>query len=142
MGSLASAAVPAPERGVSDGFPPSAWGPSLWLFIHLVAASYPERPTAEQRARYAALLASLPHTLPCEGCRRGMLALTAEPGAPLRLCARALESRASLFAWTVRLHNAVNRKLGKPVREDAAEWYAHYDALRRPSSWPFGWLVS
>ena len=32
--------------------------------------------------------------------------------------------------------------LGKPVREDAAEWYAHYDALRRPSSWPFGWLVS
>ena len=109
------------------GFPPDVWGPSAWKLIHLAAAAFPENPTNDVRARYAAFFGSLEYVLPCGGCRMGYRALL---NGSLKLSPEVLADRLSLFRWTVELHNAVNVKLGKQVSTDWFAWYRYYDGLR------------
>ncbi len=125
---------PAPRRArrqppalSEHGFPPESWGPSLWLLMHVVAATYPVDPTPEARRQFAAFYASLQHVIPCGGCRRGYAALI---NGSHRLTPDVLADRMSLFRWTVDVHNAVNAKVGKPVNSDYIAWYKRYDSLR------------
>lgn len=115
--------------GEWEGFPPTAWGPGLWLLLHTTAAAYPEVPTPEDKKHHMAFLRSLAHVLPCDGCRKGMLALTT--AGPLKLTACVLRDKFAFFKWTVDLHNAVNAKVGKRVSNDWVAWYRHYTNLRR-----------
>lgn len=111
-----------------SGFSPETWGPSMWFMVHLIAATYPVNPTPQDKANVAAFFQSLQHVLPCGGCRRGYeIILTSEP---TRLTPHVFATRASLFKWTVDVHNRVNAKLGKPVDSDWKAWYRQYDALR------------
>jgi hypothetical protein len=89
---------------------PEVWGPVLWRAIHDMALAYPERPSPEDARSVEAFFRALPALLPCAACGEKLRAeLLAEPvsGGPAR-------SRAALYAWTVRLHNRVNARLGKP----------------------------
>lgn len=100
----------------------------MWFMVHLIAATYPVNPTPQDKANTAAFFQSLQHVLPCGGCRRGYeIILSTEP---TRLTPHVFASRASLFKWTVDVHNRVNAKLGKPVDSDWKAWYMQYDALR------------
>ena len=119
-----AAAVP----GSWDGFPPGTWGPGLWFLLHTMAAAYPDAPTPEDRRHHMAFLRTLPHVLPCAGCRKGMTALSA--CGPLKLAPNVLRDKFSFFKWTVDLHNAVNAKVGKRVNPDWVFWYRHYTAFR------------
>lgn len=112
----------------AGGFAPEAWGPSMWFLVHLIAATYPTNPTSHDRTKYANFYSSLQDVLPCEGCRRGYVAiLTTEP---TRLTPRIFSSREALFKWTVDVHNRVNAKLGKEVHTDWRAWYREYNRLR------------
>lgn len=87
------------------------WGPAAWLFIHSIALAYPDQnPEPEIRENYKKFFDSLVSVLPCAYCRNHYK----ENISSLPL-ASALDSRASLFRWTVDLHNRVNQSLHKPL---------------------------
>jgi len=89
---------------------PAVWGPSLWRAIHLVALGYPSDPSEEDVRAYGSFFEeALPAVLPCAKCivnyRRHLLELPVSPylvGGDRRL-----------FEWTVKMHNIVNKELGK-----------------------------
>lgn len=83
-------------------------GRATWTLLHAVAASYPDKPSRDQKKAAAELVGALAKLYPCAECAdhlRGHLAarpLDASSGPALR-------------AWACALHNDVNADLGKPV---------------------------
>jgi FAD-linked sulfhydryl oxidase len=100
----------------------------MWFMFHVIAATFPNSPTPEDRANYMAWYKSLQHVLPCPGCRMGYKTIIATE--PTKLTSRVFANRQSLFKWTVDAHNRVNAKLGKRVHADHQAWYREYDKLR------------
>ena len=100
---------------------PSLWGRHYWFVIHVTATKYPEYPSEENKIMYKEFYANLWRFLPCKMCanhyREHWEEIPIDPH---------LESRQTLFEWTVKLHNTVNASLQKPVMP-LAEAIAHYD---------------
>ena len=111
-----------------SGFAPTVWGPHMWFMFHLIAATYPDAPSATDKAKYAAFYKSLQDVLPCPGCQQGYRTIIGSE--PTKLSTRTFATRDSLFKWTVDVHNRVNAKLGKPIHADWQAWYREYDKLR------------
>lgn len=82
------------------------WGRHAWMFLHAVAASYPEDPTPEDRRKARAFYSSLQWALPCSHCRQ-------EYAEMLRSMPVATRSKKDLESWIWQCHNSVNRRLGK-----------------------------
>jgi hypothetical protein len=91
---------------------PEVWGRHLWYSIHFIALDYPDAPTAEQMEQYQVFFENLGSVLPCYKCSQNYKRHLQE----MPLTAHALASKDNLFAWTVALHNIVNKETGK------AEW--------------------
>lgn len=107
------------------------WGPGLWTFIHTSALNFPLDPTPRQRRQYRKFFESLTCVLPCGACRRHFGQLIGR--GPLRLTNAAFVSRKTLFAYTVRLHHAVNVRLGKACKGAGPairDWSRHYESFR------------
>ena len=86
------------------------WGPSLWKSIHFIALGYPDNPSQSDRYDYKNFYTSLGKVLPCMRCSRHY-----EQHLESLPIHDYLDTQDRLFEWTVRLHNAVNRDLGKPT---------------------------
>ncbi len=111
------------------------WGPSFWATLHYVALGYPAKPTVAQRTAYGTFFESLPAVLPCGTCAVNLVRHL--KGLDLESF---LGSGDALFAWTVLLHNAVNRDLGKPEwqLEQALRHYMFPEQLAASSGPPGG----
>lgn len=99
-----------------EPIPPPHVAAHLWPELHRWALGEAMTATAEERERW---LAGFAGRVPCGECRTHWRE-TAEADPPPA-------NPATLFSWTVRMHNAVNRKLGKPempVYEAWAVWRA------------------
>ena len=83
---------------------PVTWGPHVWSTIHTVAK---KADFDDCRHHFYALLDALEYLLPCETCRLDYCAQ--------RRLLQGHEKRISAFEYSVMLHNAVNKKLGKPL---------------------------
>ncbi len=90
------------------GYSPKIWGRQAWHFIHMVALSYPDNPTEEDKKNYLRFFQSLSHALPCPVC--GEHFKQNMDKSPPRL-----DSRKELFEWTVDIHNEVNKMNQKKV---------------------------
>jgi FAD-linked sulfhydryl oxidase len=77
-----------------------------WTLLHSVAAHYPDMPSEEDRTRAQHFVESVGHLYPCTHCAEEFREDMKEN--PVRL-----ESRKSFSVWMCRMHNTVNRKLGK-----------------------------
>lgn len=89
---------------------PELWGPHVWAAIHLIALGSPEKFDSASASGYKVFIQNLPYVIPCNTCREHFLEyLTKSPPA--------FTGRAEFFEWTVKFHNAVNVRLGKPVVE-------------------------
>lgn len=102
-------------------FPPAVWGPVFWLTIHITALGYPEKPSYAQKRAAKEYFEGLQFLLPCPTCREHYKQhLEKNPIAP------SLDTRRDLFAWTVNVHNAVNKMLGKPetTESQALEYFS------------------
>lgn len=113
-------------------FPPAVWGPIFWLTIHIVALGYSETPSYAQKRAAKEFYEGLQHLIPCPTCREHYAEhLQKHPLAP------SLDNRRDLFTWTVNVHNAVNKKLGKPtVTEDQAlAFFSRLGARNRSPLW-------
>ena len=84
------------------------WGKFFWTTIHVAALGYPDNATEMIRSQYRTFYANLGHVLPCSKCRRNYAEHFSE--LPIDLY---LYDKTSLFAWTVKLHNIVNKDTGK-----------------------------
>jgi hypothetical protein len=99
---------------------PKVWGKHMWFSIHFVALGYPEQPSDMDKYNYRSFYENLHKVLMCEKCAKHYVEHLKE--LPLQ---QFLDNRQKLFEWTVRLHNIVNRSLGKPEMsvEDAYTFY-------------------
>lgn len=107
---------------------PDIWGKHMWFSIHFIAQDYPLEPSQDDIASYRAFFENLWKVLPCYKCgvnyKRHLKELPID---------QYLESRELLFAWTVELHNIVNKELGKPRMslEEAKKKYSDPDFNKR-----------
>lgn len=86
---------------------PEQWGAAQWHALHQLLAGYPEAdaPQATQLA-LRQYVQSLTQLLPCETCRQHWSKLVDTVKT---------KNRAEALQWSIDAHNAVNRRLGKPV---------------------------
>ena len=105
--------------------PPTVWGPFFWHTIHIAALGYPQEPSYTHKKAAKDFFESLQVMIPCAICREHYAEhLKAYPISPH------LDSRKDLFKWTVVLHNAVNKMLGKPefTELDSVKFYKRLGA--------------
>lgn len=112
------------------GIEPNIWGPSTWATIHLICLGAPEVFQGEQLS-YKKFFDALPYVLPCEKCKAHLIQHLESHTMDGALAG----GRRTLFAWSVELHNIVNRSLGKPTMtvEDALKhWSSFVPNVARP----------
>lgn len=90
-------------------FGKSWWGPAIWTSIHVIAASFPDYEDKVRFKHFKAFMFSLTRILPCNECRRH-LRQNLEVVEPIDNYG---QNRRRLFLWTWKLHNHVNKMLGK-----------------------------
>lgn len=83
-------------------------GRATWLFLHTLAAQYPENPTRQQRKDAKTLMDVLTRMYPCGECARHFKQVVAAN--PPQVVSKKEFSR-----WMCEVHNVVNRSLGKPA---------------------------
>jgi hypothetical protein len=92
-----------------DGMLTSVWGPSMWHTLHTISFNYPVNPSVLQKKQYLSYFMSLKHILPCKYCRENLIKnLKCVP-----LTMKTMETRKSLSLWLYKLHEVVNKMLGK-----------------------------
>jgi hypothetical protein len=90
------------------GIEPTLFGPSFWGTMHYVALGAPSSLDSSQQSNYKSFYNLIPFIIPCGSCGTHFTeVLNALP------IDNSLGSSASLFEWTVKVHNAVNKRLGK-----------------------------
>jgi hypothetical protein len=102
----------------------SIWGPLGWMTLHSVASCYPDIPVQSEKALMQTWLDMFQSTITCPSCREHFgIAL----GSYRRQYPQMLSSREEFLLATFRLHNAVNRRINKPIHSTVA---ACFEQLR------------
>ena len=91
------------------------WGPLGWMTLHSVATSYPDTPTAGEQTLMSTWLDMFRDTITCPSCREHFTTMLANYR---QMFPNMLSSRQTFAVFTFRAHNAVNRRLNKPVHGD------------------------
>jgi hypothetical protein len=115
-----------PDSG--NGLITSIWGPPTWEAFHSISFGYPIRPTEEQKQDYLDFYKLFGKVLPCVHCRRSYLEFIVTGDTILDI--NAMESRETLTKWAMRLHNAVNNKLGIDYGDTYEELCYKYESYR------------
>ena len=82
-------------------------GRATWLFLHTLAAQYPEDPTRQQARDARDLVSIMTRAYPCAEC-------AAHFEEVVRRVPPDVSSGAAFRRWTCEVHNEVNLRLGKP----------------------------
>jgi len=93
----------------------AVWGPLGWMTLHSVATTYPERPTAGERDLMNMWLDMFRDTITCPSCQGHFSSMLASYRQSFP---NMLASRQNFAMFSFRAHNAVNRRLQKPVHGD------------------------
>ncbi|XP_019157633.1 PREDICTED: FAD-linked sulfhydryl oxidase ERV1-like [Ipomoea nil] len=83
-------------------------GRATWIFLHSLAAQYPEKPTRQQKKDVKELMGILSRMYPCKDCADHFKEV-------LRANPVQAGSQAEFSQWLCHVHNVVNRSLGKPI---------------------------
>ena len=108
-----------------EGMLTSVWGPGLWFFLHTISFNYPHHPTAEQKKHYRDFILQLKYILPCRYCRDNLKKNLKK--LPLRN--KNLKNREAFSRWLYKLHELVNKMLGKKsglTYKDVRERHEHF----------------
>ena len=83
-------------------------GTATWVFLHTLAAQYPDRPSPRQKRDAKNLIDIMTRLYPCGECAEHFQEI-------VRASPPDVGSGDGLARWMCEAHNAVNRSLGKPV---------------------------
>lgn len=97
------------------------WGPLGWMTLHSTAFAYPETPLPSERDLMATWLDMFRDTITCPSCKQHFTDLLANYRSTFP---NMLQSRHEFVMFTFRAHNAVNRRLRKPVYNTVDECVA------------------
>ena len=110
-----------------DGMLTSIWGPAAWHILHTISFNYPINPTIENKKQYKEFVENLQYVLPCKYCRINLKNnLKAYPILPCHM-----NNRDSFSRYIFKLHEIINKKLGKKSGLsycDVRERYEHFRA--------------
>lgn len=110
-----------------DGMLTKVWGPSLWHYLHTMSFNYPIKPNKCDKRYYKRFMHSLKFVLPCRYCRENYKKnLKALP-----LTQDVFKSRHSFSKYVYRLHEHVNKMLGKTSNltyKQVRDRYEHFRA--------------
>jgi hypothetical protein len=108
-----------------DGMLTSVWGPSLWHYLHTMSFNYPVKPTKKEKKHYRQFVMNLRNVLPCKYCRMNLRKNLKD--LPLR--DKDLKNRYTFSLWMYKLHEHINKMLGKKsglTFEQVRERYEHF----------------
>jgi hypothetical protein len=109
----------------NDGMLTSVWGPGLWHTLHTMSFNYPVSPTLEDKTHYRDFILNLQNVLPCGKCRKNLKMNFKK--LPLKMSD--MNSRETFSKYIYRLHELINRMLGKQSGlsyNDVRERYEHF----------------
>jgi len=108
-----------------DGMLTSVWGPSLWHYLHTMSFNYPVKPTRDDKKHYKQFIMNLRNVLPCKYCRLNLRKNLKD----LPLKAKDLKNRHNFSLWMFKLHEHINKMLGKKsglTFKQVRERYEHF----------------
>ncbi len=91
-------------------FVPTVWGSSAWKLLHIIALSYPEKPSRGDRMRYKQFYRDFGKVLPCDSC----IVNYSKHWKKYNID-DFLSSPDHLFQWTILMRNSVQKILKKPL---------------------------
>lgn len=98
-------------------------GSNTWSFLHTMAAYYPANPNEEQKKDMKTFMGLFSKFYPCEICAEDLRQ-------QLKVMPPETNSQHQLSQWLCKIHNEVNKKLGKP----------EFDCNLVNERWKDGWL--
>ena len=93
----------------NNGMLTSVWGPSMWFTLHIISFNYPVEPTLKQKQEYFNFFKNLGKILPCSYCRKNYK----KNIKTVKLNMAVMKNRHTLSLWLYKLHNEINKMLGK-----------------------------
>lgn len=109
-----------------DGMLTAVWGPSLWHYLHTISFNYPNNPTSMQKKKYKEFIYNLQWTLPCKHCRVNLKKNLKV--FPLKQCY--LKNREQFSGFVYRLHERINKQLGKKSNLSYCQVRERYENFR------------
>lgn len=96
----------------------NVWGPITWAYLHLLTFLYPSKPTEKDKAQIKKNFQDVAESLPCENCKSHF-------SEELKNIDKHNNSMNQLSQWLVEVHNSVNKRLNKPLKnyKDVAKLY-------------------
>ena len=110
-----------------NGMLTSIWGPPIWHFLHTTSFNYPIKPTKADKIHYKNFILNMGYVLPCGSCRDNFNNNLKD--LPLRMSD--MKNRETFSLWVYKLHELVNKMLGKKsglTYNDVRERYEHFRA--------------
>ena len=115
------------DFSAGDGFLTTVWGPALWHSLHTMSFNYPVKPTQNDKKHYRNFMLNLVHVLPCKYCRDNLK----KNFKLFPLTMECMKNRNSFSRYVYRLHERINKNLGKYsglTYCDVRERYEHFRA--------------
>ena len=109
-----------------DGMLTSVWGPNLWHVLHTISFNYPVKPTDKDKKRYMNFIKSLQYVLPCRYCRDNLK----KNLKVIKLNKSVMKNRDTFSKWFYKLHNHINKMLGKTSSVSYCEIRDRYEHFR------------
>uniref|UniRef100_A0A6C0HZ93 thiol oxidase n=1 Tax=viral metagenome TaxID=1070528 RepID=A0A6C0HZ93_9ZZZZ len=109
----------------NDGMLTTVWGPGMWHYLHTMSFNYPVSPCEDDKQHYMSFIKSLIYVLPCGKCRKNLR----KNFKRLPLTIKHMESRDKFSRYIYKLHEVVNKMLGKTsglTFEEVRERYEHF----------------
>lgn len=109
----------------NDGMLTTVWGPSTWHLLHTTSFNYPVNPSCDDKRNYRTFILNLQNVLPCGKCRKNLK----KNFKKMPLLWKHMENRDTFSRYVYRLHELINKMLGKVSGlsyADVRERYEHF----------------
>ena len=109
----------------NDGMLTTVWGPSTWHLLHTMSFNYPVAPSCDEKRHYRDFVLQLQYVLPCGKCRKNLK----KNFKKLPLLWKHMENRVTFSLYIYKLHELINKMLGKKSGlsyADVRERYEHF----------------
>jgi hypothetical protein len=115
---------------------PELWGRHLWKSIHYIALGYPNYPTEIEAQNYMNFYLDFWKVIPCQKC-----AINYKKHIEELPIDNFLKNKMTLFEWTVKLHNIVNKSLNKPELSTVEALKIYMNETTYTTPWSLYFLI-